>query len=76
MRVAGMRFETVAAVRRPLDADDRQYDHCRRLGGGVDRSAAARARCLVWKADNFAHCSPSSAPATLFTPAGSAHADD
>jgi hypothetical protein len=59
-----MRLETIRAVGITFDSDNGKNDHRRRFGICVDIFAAARAR-VVGKSDDFAHCSPPSAPAWL-----------
>lgn len=56
-----MRLKSIRTIRIAVDADYWQNDYGRRLGVGVD-IFAARAH-LVGKSDDFAHCSPPSAPA-------------
>jgi hypothetical protein len=54
---SGLRLLIARTVGRSLDAHDRQDDHCRRFGRGVDISAAANPG-LFWKTDHFTHGLP------------------
>lgn len=61
--VAGFGFRVVAPIRPAVDPDNREYDHGGRFGTGIDISAATSVAAFLWKLDDFAHCSPLSAPA-------------
>ncbi|MFZ0847290.1 MAG: hypothetical protein WAM62_16000 [Pseudolabrys sp.] len=60
--IAGVRFETIGTVWIAIDPDHRKDNNGRRLSIGIDISAAAPVARLVGKSDDFAHCSPLSAP--------------
>jgi hypothetical protein len=59
-----MRLKTIRAIGVALDSDNGKNNHRRRFSIRVDILATARAR-VVGKSNDFAHCSPPSAPAWL-----------
>lgn len=60
--VPTMWLKTIRAIGIAVDADNGQDNYRRRFGICIDVFAAARVR-VVGKSDDFAHCSPPSAPA-------------
>jgi len=57
-------LKTIRAIGITVDSDNGKNNYRRRFGICIDIFAAARAR-IVGKSDDFAHCSPPSAPAWL-----------
>jgi len=57
-----MWLKTIRAIGIAVDADNGKDNYRRRFGICIDVFAAARVR-VVGKSDDFAHCSPPSAPA-------------
>jgi hypothetical protein len=57
-----MWLKAIRAIGITVDSDNGKNNYRRRFGICIDILAAARAR-VVGKSDDFAHCSPPSAPA-------------